>query len=257
MPVARATVAAGFTYARIRPFAAGQRRGVDLRARPGAPVGAACGGRVTYAGPTPGGPRRAAGDAVTVRCGRLMATHLGLTRPRVATGDVVAPGRVLGTVGPTGIVRLGARVAHDRWGWIDPLPLIQDRPTPPLLPLGRAPHSVRPAPFARAPRAIRPSPLGRAPRARRPAPFARASRPVPAPAGRAPRSIRPAPAPAGHAWRVQVGDPVRAGRSDLLPWLLAGGLALLLAAGIPVHRLVWRARTGGRRRRPAAAPDET
>jgi murein DD-endopeptidase MepM/ murein hydrolase activator NlpD len=46
-------VAAGFRYDPARPFAAGARRGVDLRAAARSPVRAACSGRVTHAGAVP------------------------------------------------------------------------------------------------------------------------------------------------------------------------------------------------------------
>src|SRR3712207_5149965 len=44
-------------------FAPGQHRGIDIAARAGAPVVAACRGQVTFAGRVPG-----RGRAVTVRC---------------------------------------------------------------------------------------------------------------------------------------------------------------------------------------------
>src|SRR4051794_26930107 len=44
-----------FTYDAARPFLAGQRRGVDFAADAGVRVRAPCTGRVTFAGPVPGG----------------------------------------------------------------------------------------------------------------------------------------------------------------------------------------------------------
>src|SRR5689334_23314744 len=90
-------VVGGFRYAPRHPFAAGGRRGVDIAAAPGAVVRSACAGRVTYAGPVPG-----RGLGVTVRCGALVATHLGLGRLAVRRGAAVGPGRGLGTVGRSG-----------------------------------------------------------------------------------------------------------------------------------------------------------
>src|SRR3954452_1999416 len=75
-PVASREVAGRFAYSPRHPFAAAQRRGIDVAAAPGATVRAPCGGRVSFAGPVPGGR----GLGVTVRCGALVATHLGLGR---------------------------------------------------------------------------------------------------------------------------------------------------------------------------------
>src|SRR4051812_41939275 len=116
-PVDSHEVTGRFRYAPRHPFAAAQRRGVDLAAAPGAPVRAACSGRVTFAGPVPGG----GGDGVTVRCGALVATHLGLGRVAVRRGARVAAGMRLGAAGPAGRVRLGARRGGARFGYVDPL----------------------------------------------------------------------------------------------------------------------------------------
>jgi hypothetical protein len=134
------------------PYAAGQRRGIDIAGAPGTPVGSACGGTVTYAGRVP-----RAGLGVTVRCGRLAATHLGLGAVAVRAGSRLAPGTRLGTLGREGRLRLGARVADRRFGYVDPLGLLAADPIP-RPPLGGAPRA-RPA---------APSPL-RVP-SRRPAP---------------------------------------------------------------------------------------
>src|ERR1700755_2096473 len=75
---AHGEVVGGFRYAPRHPFAAGRGGGGGIAAAPGAVVRSACAGRVTYAGPLPG---RALG--VTVRCGGLVATHLGLGRVAV------------------------------------------------------------------------------------------------------------------------------------------------------------------------------
>jgi hypothetical protein len=120
------------------PYAAGQRRGIDIAAAPGTAVGSACSGTVTYAGPVP-----RAGLGVTVRCGRLAATHLGLATVAVRAGSRVAPGTRLGAVGQEGRLRLGARVADRPSGYVDPLGLLAPDPVP-RPPLGGRPRA-RPA----------------------------------------------------------------------------------------------------------------
>lgn len=136
-------VAARFRYDAARPFAAGARRGADLGAAAGSPVRAACSGPVSHAGRV---PRWTAG--VSVRCGRLVATHLGLRGLVVRRGDRVRRGQRIGRVGPGGVIRLGARVASERFGWIDPLALVAD-PSPRGAPLGPAPPPARPRPSPR------------------------------------------------------------------------------------------------------------
>ena len=134
----RGPVVGAFHVVRGGPFARGQRRGIDVSARPGAAVRAACPGRVTFGGPL---PRR--GLAVSVRCGALVATYLGLGRLAVSAGSRVSRGDALGTLGASGRLRLGARRAGDRRGYLDPL-LLLAAPAPPLRPrLGPAPHAVR------------------------------------------------------------------------------------------------------------------
>jgi hypothetical protein len=159
-PVAGAVVGR-FTYSRAHAFAAGTRRGADLRAAPGAPVRAPCSGRVSFTGPVPG-----FGLGVSVRCGGLVATvlRLGAVGPR--RGAAVLAGERVGTAGATGVVRLGARRAGDRLGYRDPVALLGGGPgrAPPLAPLGprvreRWPRTPAPAPARRvAPRA---SPVAR------------------------------------------------------------------------------------------------
>jgi murein DD-endopeptidase MepM/ murein hydrolase activator NlpD len=196
-----------FDYSRARPFAAGARRGIDLAGAPGTRVGAACTGRVAYAGRVP-----SFGRGVTVRCGGLVATHLGLGRVTVRRGAVVAAGAGLGALGAGGRLRLGARRAADRFGYVDPQALLGDAPAggpSPVVPLGRAPR----APVAPAVR-----PAVRVP-----------ARPVPRPRPVAPGervSASPAPIPAA-AW---------------------AGL-VLLGAGLPLGGLVRRDRRRRRARR--------
>jgi len=148
-PVDGAVVAAPFAYLRSQPFAAGQRRGVDLRARPGAVVRSPCAGRVAFAGRPPSGRL-----AVSVRCGRLTATLLGLGAAAVARGRPVARGAVLGRLGRAGVLRLGARVTADRWGWVDPLALQGPAGPPGAAPAPGLSRRRRAVPPAATPRAV-------------------------------------------------------------------------------------------------------
>jgi hypothetical protein len=141
-------VVGAFTYDRTTPFARGQRRGIDLAAPPGATVVSPCAGRVVFAGRVPG-----RGGAVSVRCGALTATVLGLaTVPRVARGAVVIPGATLGITRSTGVIRLGARRPADRFGYVDPSPLLGRSTQPPELLARRRvgpPAAPRPASLPR------------------------------------------------------------------------------------------------------------
>jgi hypothetical protein len=200
----RGEVVGEFAHSPRTAFAAGQRRGIDIAARPGAVVGAACAGRVTFVGLLPG-----RGRGVSVRCGALSATHLGLARTFVHPSAAVAAGAALGVVGRRGTVRLGARVATERFGYLDPLELLRREPPPGGgAPVGPAPADGRRAPVPPAAPSPRFSPV----------------RPLGAPVG-----LAPVPSQAG-------------GRE--VPVAGWAGLALL-AAGLPVGGLV-RAR---RRRR--------
>jgi hypothetical protein len=210
----RGDVVGAFRYAPRHPFAAGGRRGVDIAAAPGAVVRSACAGRITYAGPVPG-----RGLGVTVRCGALVATHLGLGRLAVRRGARLRPGGRLGAVGSAGRLRLGARRAAERFGYVDPLRLLA--PDPP--PAGHAPTA----------------PLGRAPQARRlpPAPAPVAQPPVPAvPPAPSPVAPRPVPRP-----RARPAAATRAPVAGSIPRAAWGGL-VLLAAGVPLGGLVRRRR---------------
>jgi murein DD-endopeptidase MepM/ murein hydrolase activator NlpD len=162
----RGPVVGAFHLSPRTPFAPGQRRGIDLSVRPGVVVRAACAGRVRFAGPV---PRR--GSAVSVRCGALVATYLGLGRLAVRAGAHVGSGEGLGTLGPSGRLRLGARRAGDRRGYLDPLTLLADeRPaTPRLGPAPRAPRALRrrPARPAARPPALAPVPAAAPAPARR------------------------------------------------------------------------------------------
>jgi murein DD-endopeptidase MepM/ murein hydrolase activator NlpD len=161
----RGPVVGAFHLSPHAPFARGQRRGIDVSAAPGAEVRVACPGRVTFAGSL---PRR--GLAVSVRCGALVATYLGLGRLAVRAGLRVGRGQGLGALGPSGRLRLGARRAGDRRGYLDPRTLLADErpalprlgPTPRALRL-RSPHPLRPA---AQPPAFAPAPAARAAAAR-------------------------------------------------------------------------------------------
>ena len=208
-----------FAYAPATPFARGQHRGITIAGPAGAPVRAACGGRVTFAGALP--RRRAAG--VTVDCGAWTATYLRLASVAVRRGEAVAVGDRLGRLGPRGL-HLGARRTGRRWDYVDPLTLIAGDP------------GTDPAPLVRAPRRwIGPRPLG--------AP----ARPSPSP--------NPVPLPLPLRWSAPAAAAARPA-VPLVAWL---GLALLAGAlpalGLRRHRRRRRAReaTGSGHAPPDAA----
>lgn len=130
------------------PFARGQHRGIDIAARAGARVGAACAGRVRFAGRVPG-----RGRAVTVTCGRLVATHLELGRTVVRRGDRVTAGAPIGTVAASHL-QLGARRMGRRHGYVDPLSLLGDGGPPDLGPVPPARRHRRPLPAPARPVAV-------------------------------------------------------------------------------------------------------
>jgi hypothetical protein len=119
MPLTSGTVVGAFSFERAAPYARGQRRGIDLRGVPGARVVAACAGVVAYAGRVPGW-----GRGVSLRCGGLVATELGLASALVARGARLWPGATVGRLGRSGLLRLGARRAGRRQGYVDPLNLL-------------------------------------------------------------------------------------------------------------------------------------
>jgi hypothetical protein len=110
----RVHVVRAFHYSPRAPFARGARRGVELAARRGERVVAPCSGPVSFRGFVP-----PYGPALTIRCGPLVATLLGV---RASHGGRARRGAQLGHA--TGPVRLGARRAGERWGYVDPLGLI-------------------------------------------------------------------------------------------------------------------------------------
>lgn len=191
------------------PYAAGQRRGIDLAAARGRSVAAPCSGRVSFTGPVPGGGR---GRGVSIRCGRLTATVLGLSRTVSARGVDIVRGQEIGRA--AGPIRLGARVTAKRHGYLDPLTLIRGtgRGVPPLV---RVPWGHRPAP-----------PTGPAvPRVRGPA----GPRPVP---------------------RVRLAQPTRSALPRAVPTLAWAGLGLL-ALGLSADVAASGSRRRRRRERAA------
>jgi hypothetical protein len=189
----RGALARGFDVGG-NPFAGGLHRGIDLAARAGAPVRAACGGRVVVAGRV-----GASGGVVTVACGRWRVSHLPLGRIAVRVGDRVAPGDPIGLAGRArqhAGLHLGVRDAHRRLGYVDPLRFLG----PPRI---RPPATAPPA-----------GPRGGAVERRRhlpaPRPAAAAAQPVPAARGLAPW---PAWAGLGLALAGAAGGGVRLRRS--------------------------------------------
>jgi hypothetical protein len=213
------------------PFAAGQRRGVDLAAAPGGRVVAPCSGRVAFAGRLP-----RFGRGVSVRCGRLTATVLGLAGRAPRTGALVRRGDVIGQVGAGGRVRLGARVTGSRLGYRDPLRLI-GAPVgahPPLVGPGGSSRR-RPAPPPESP--VRPSVSPVRPSV----PLVRPSVPLVRPSAAAVAAVPAAPRSVASPLNAERGpNPQR--RAPTLAWV---GLALL-ACALPGGAIAWRVR-----RRPA------
>ena len=145
-PLAHAAVARDFDFDARTPFVRGLHRGVRLTATPGSPVRAACGGRVTFAGRHP-----SLGPGLALRCGALVATEFGLERPLVRRGELIAAGTVVGRLGGTGRLHLGARSAALRFGYRDPLGLLGRSAGVPVAPAARG---------VRRPRAVAHHPVG-------------------------------------------------------------------------------------------------
>ena len=214
----RGAVLSRFAYDRSSPFLRGQRRGIDIAAPRGAPVVAACAGRVRFAGSI-----GTSGRTVSTACGSYVVSYLHLDGIVMRRGARVHAGDPIGTVGTTGRrhearphVSFGVRRASDRGGYVDPRR---------LLPRARG------VPPARAPcpgdRPTRDAPLGRAP--------APEHRPVAAPARRS----------------------ARVGAANVDPntlWAPAGAALILIAAAAPLATLRVR-RVRRRRPTPRAEPD--
>ncbi len=111
------------------PYAAGMRRSIHIRPAAGNTVRAPCPGRVRFAGHLP-----LSALGVTISCGALRATLVGLQAIDVQPGRVVAAGAILGRVARDSELGLSARIAGSRNGYRDPLALLepQVRNRPPL-----------------------------------------------------------------------------------------------------------------------------
>jgi hypothetical protein len=168
-------VARPFAYSSDTPFARGAHRGADLAAPPGAPVRAACGGRVIHAGAVAGREH-----VVSVRCGGRRVSYLPLAAVAVRAGATVRAGARIGTVAPghRGL-HVGVRREGDPFAYLNPMKL-----------LPAAEH-----PFTPAPRPARPARPRIAPRPSTPA--ARPATPPRPLAARPPTSLAPWPVWAG------------------------------------------------------------
>lgn len=179
----------------LRPFslggdayAAGQHRGVDVAGPDGSPVRAPAAGTVSFAGSLPTYGRgvtilTADGYAVTL-------VHLGSIG--VAKGDVVTEGAAVGTMGRSGepehdvpTVHLGVRVGAQAEGYVDPLGLLPQRPSP----TATRPASPSPSPSPAPAPAAAPAPTQAAAAQSIPA-----AAPPPAPASTVPSPVAPAAA---------------------------------------------------------------
>jgi Peptidase family M23 len=180
------------------PYAGGQHRGIDIAGPVGAPVVAAAGGEVRFAG-TAG----SSGLTVSVRTADGFDTsYLHLSSVSVRAGEVVSSGAELGAVGITGSrstsephLHFGVREAGARHAYLNPLdflpppaPDTPDGPHPAPSPVPvPTPAAPAPAPAPAGEVGGRPVPLGDRPPIR--VPFG-ASSPRSVPAGeRAPRRV--------------------------------------------------------------------
>ncbi len=152
-PVSGRSLAERFHFDARRPFAPGGSRGVTFAATPGADVRAVCAGRIAFAGDLP-----AMGKGVTIRCGRLAATEIGVADLAVRRGGHVRRGDRLGVLAAGGMLHLGARIAAQARGYRDPLALLGDGRGPLGHPLGTAPRGRGLRPLAAPIPARRPGP---------------------------------------------------------------------------------------------------
>jgi murein DD-endopeptidase MepM/ murein hydrolase activator NlpD len=135
-------------------YASGQHRGVDISAAIGAPVLAATGGAVRFAGLV-----GSSGLTVSIRTadGRFDTSYLHLATTTVRAGASVAPGDRIGTVGTSGrrstatphlhfgVRDAGTRRYRDPLDFLPPLPRVHEAPR--AVPVAvRGPVRVGPAP---------------------------------------------------------------------------------------------------------------
>lgn len=124
----RGPVITPYSNDNARPYAGGMHRGVDIAAAVGTRVGAAAGGRVTYAGNL--------GDsglvvAVETSDGRYATSYLHLSALAVEKGDAVGSGQELGAVGTSGRpfsrrphLHFGVRLAARERSYVNPLTVL-------------------------------------------------------------------------------------------------------------------------------------
>jgi hypothetical protein len=141
------------------PYATGQHRGIDIAAPVGAPVVAATGGEVRFAGMA-----GTSGLTISVRTGDGYDTsYLHLSSLSIRAGAHVSTGQRIGAVGVTGVrsataphLHFGVRDAGTRHDYRDPLAFL---PPPPA---SHSPPAPSPAPApAPAPAPPATAPVGR------------------------------------------------------------------------------------------------
>jgi Peptidase family M23 len=206
-----------FAFDPAHPYAAGERRGIEVGAHDGAAVAAPAAGTVSFAGTVPDSGRSVTietpdGYSVTLTQLRSLAVVKGAA---VAEGDRVATA--------AGSVHLGIRVTANAQGYVDPLsflpPLQVDAGAPPD-PAPQPEPVAPPAPASADPTAPAPAPAPAAPAPDPPAadvaPVTEPAVDVPgvvvvaSPASRPGLVVRPRPSPSVHAGRsVRRHEPVR------------------------------------------------